>query len=193
MKKFIHKKNLLLFFILYVNSILITTAQDKIYTLQGKTILCAILKETKTSVFYNVNNVPKLYSIDFSEIDIIRYNNGKILNVANYNSDYNYVLTTINKQNRFNNSSTEFMSYANSLASEMTQTILGKIPGKIDNSSYQIYTDLVYQDSITLNITVPIKITYEKYLSINNGYIIGQIIIKPDGTKQWFFKKQGTY
>jgi hypothetical protein len=192
-KKFIHKKNLLLFFILYVNSILITTAQDKIYTLQGKTILCAILKETKTSVFYNVNNVPKLYSIDFSEIDIIRYNNGKILNVANYNSDYNYVLTTINKQNRFNNSSTEFMSYANSLASEMTQTILGKIPGKIDNSSYQIYTDLVYQDSITLNITVPIKITYEKYLSINNGYIIGQIIIKPDGTKQWFFKKQGTY
>ena len=71
MKKFIHKKNLLLFFILYVNSILITTAQDKIYTLQGKTILCAILKETKTSVFYNVNNVPKLYSIDFSEIDYI--------------------------------------------------------------------------------------------------------------------------
>ena len=85
------------------------------------------------------------------------------------------------------------MSYANSLASEMTQTILGKIPGKIDNSSYQIYTDLVHQDSITLNIIIPIKITYEKYLSINNGYIIGQIIIKPDGTKQWFFKKQGTY
>ena len=193
MKKFIHKKILLLFFILYVNSILITTAQDKIYTLQGKTILCAILKETKTSVFYNVNNVPKLYSIDFSEIDIIRYNNGKILNIANYNSDYNYVLTSINKQNKFNNNSTEFMSYANSLASEMTQTILGKIPGKIDNSSYQIYTDLVHQDSITLNITIPIKITYEKYLSINNGYIIGQIIIKPDGTKQWFFKKQGTY
>jgi hypothetical protein len=192
-KKFIHKKILLLFFILYVNSILITTAQDKIYTLQGKTILCAILKETKTSVFYNVNNVPKLYSIDFSEIDIIRYNNGKILNIANYNSDYNYVLTSINKQNKFNNNSTEFMSYANSLASEMTQTILGKIPGKIDNSSYQIYTDLVHQDSITLNITIPIKITYEKYLSINNGYIIGQIIIKPDGTKQWFFKKQGTY
>ena len=193
MKKFIHKKILLLFFILYVNSILITTAQDKIYTLQGKTILCAILKETKTSVFYNVNNVPKLYSIDFSEIDIIRYNSGKILNIANYNSDYNYVLTSINKQNKFNNNSTEFMSYANSLASEMTQTILGKIPGKIDNSSYQIYTDLVHQDSITLNITIPIKITYEKYLSINNGYIIGQIIIKPDGTKQWFFKKQGTY
>jgi len=192
-KKFIHKKILLLFFILYVNSILITTAQDKIYTLQGKTILCAILKETKTSVFYNVNNVPKLYSIDFSEIDIIRYNSGKILNIANYNSDYNYVLTSINKQNKFNNNSTEFMSYANSLASEMTQTILGKIPGKIDNSSYQIYTDLVHQDSITLNITIPIKITYEKYLSINNGYIIGQIIIKPDGTKQWFFKKQGTY
>lgn len=193
MKKFIHKKILLLFFILYVNSILITAAQDKIYTLQGKTILCAILKETKTSVFYNVNNVPKLYSIDFSEIDIIRYNNGKILNIANYNSDDNYVLTSINKQNKFNNNSTEFMSYANSLASEMTQTILGKIPGKIDNSSYQIYTDLVHQDSITLNIIIPIKITYEKYLSINNGYIIGQIIIKPDGTKQWFFKKQGTY
>lgn len=193
MKKFIHKKILLLLFILYVNSILITTAQDKIYTLQGKTIVCAILKETKTSVFYNVNNVPKLYSIDFSEIDIIRYNSGKILNIANYNSDYNYVLTSINKQNKFNNNSTEFMSYANSLASEMTQTILGKIPGKIDNSSYQIYTDLVHQDSITLNIIIPIKITYEKYLSINNGYIIGQIIIKPDGTKQWFFKKQGTY
>jgi len=192
-KKFIHKKILLLLFILYVNSILITTAQDKIYTLQGKTIVCAILKETKTSVFYNVNNVPKLYSIDFSEIDIIRYNSGKILNIANYNSDYNYVLTSINKQNKFNNNSTEFMSYANSLASEMTQTILGKIPGKIDNSSYQIYTDLVHQDSITLNIIIPIKITYEKYLSINNGYIIGQIIIKPDGTKQWFFKKQGTY
>ena len=83
------------------------------------------------------------------------------------------------------------MGFANALARQMSESILLKMAGKVENSSVAVYYDSVYKDVANGDINIPIKITYEKYNALNNGFIKGTIKVKSDGSKVWVFENAG--
>jgi len=157
-------------------------AQDRIFKKQGGFIDCNIYNETDSILYYKSGNGAILSSININEVDIIRYQNGKVSNIVHevpdeYAKDINFKLF----QNEYKTDN--FLNYINSIARESSDIILRNIPGKIDNSNYNIYFDQISFDENKNELNIPIKISYEKYLSINNGFVKATIIVSSDGKR----------
>ncbi len=181
----------IIFAIAFVMKVSLSFAQDKIYKKEGGIIECKITDVVDEKVFYkgaDGNGVTK--EIKKSEIDIIKYDGGKVV-------DYSVADTTkrikeeTKPEKKFDRNSDEFVNYANSLARQMSQSILLKMAGRVENSSVAVYFDSVYKDMMTGEINIPIIIKYEKYNALNNGFIKGTIKVKPDGSKVWVFENAG--
>ena len=185
-----NSKKIFLFIALLVNLCLF--AQDKIYKKSGGIIECKITDILEDKVFYKALNSDDLTKeMKKADIDIIRYANGKMEDYSAIGAEKNEVNKESKKEDKFDRNSEDFVGFANALARQMSESILLKMAGKVENSSVAVYYDSVYKDVANGDINIPIKITYEKYNALNNGFIKGTIKVKSDGSKVWVFENAG--
>jgi hypothetical protein len=152
--------------------------------LNGSFIDGKVIKDTKDAISYTLAGNDLINSIQKKDIDLIKFENGKIEDLTLAQKDDEYAITNENKLFDSRKNTDEFKNYINSIARETTASILKNIPGKIDNASYNIYFDLITFDAKNEEIDVPIKILYEKYLAINNGFVQATIKILHDGKRK---------
>ena len=164
-------------------------AQDKIYKKSGGIIVCKITDVLDDKMFYTLpDNNAGTTEIYKSEIDMVRYANGKM---EDYSSIVSKKEIVKKKDEEFDRNSKEFVDFANGLAHQMAQQILIKMAGKVENSSVAVYFDSVFKDPTNGTINIPIKISYEKYNALNNGFIKGTIKVEKDGNRLWVFENAG--
>jgi len=163
--------------------------QDRIYKRDGDIIKCKITDILDDKVFYKLiegDDVTK--EIVKSNIDLIKYEDGKMEDYSAYNKEGSNVGNNTDKSAKFDRNSDEFVNYANSLAKQVGEDILRKCANNYANASTSVYFDACYKDPYSEEITIPIRIAYQKGALANDRYIKGSIKVKKDGSKTWVYQ-----
>jgi hypothetical protein len=164
-------------------------AQDKIYKKDGEVLKCNITDVLDEKVFYKLiegNDVTQ--EILKANIDIIKYADGKMEDYSSIKAEPKKVETSSGGANKFDRNSDEFVNYANSIAKQVGEEILRKCAGRYDNSNTSVYFDAVYKDPYSEEISIPIRISYQKGFESNDRFIKGAIKIRRDGSKIWVYQ-----
>jgi len=164
-------------------------AQDKIYKKDGEIIKCTITDILDEKVFYKLLDAANdnTQEILKSNIDIIKYVDGKIEDYSNIKPESNKTETN-SGSNKFDRNSEEFVNYANSIAKQVGEDILRKCAGRYDNANTSVYFDAVYKDPYSEEISIPIRVSYQKGAESNDRFIKGAIKIRKDGSKTWVYQ-----
>jgi hypothetical protein len=169
-------------------------SQDVISKKDGTELKVKVTEVTEEAIKYKKfeNLDGPTYSLETAKIVKIKYENGSEESYAAVENKANTTQTASNngeKPAKLINDP-NFKRQVEAIAKDAGEQVLESCSGSKDNSGTDIYWDGVYKDINTGDITVPIRVWWNKKWAPdgNRRSIRGKVIVYTTGKKKWVYQ-----
>ena len=177
-------------------------AQDIIYKLDGSEIKANVTDILDDNVKYKKFDNPDgpTYSISTANIEKIKYENGSIDKFAGDNSKSDKNESSPEKTVSEGGSDVksalddeDFKRQIEGMAKEAGEQVMHSCTNKADNYSTEIYWDGVYKNSITNEITIPIRVKWDNAFKQGDRWVRGTVKISSSGSRVWTYQNDSGF
>lgn len=178
----------------------IAYCQDVLTKTDGSTLNIKIVEVGETSIKYKKSDNPDgpAYTIAIKDVAKVKYKNGSedvfsaktdapASNEESKSSSGEASKTESSGKFDINDENTA--KKVEAIARYAGESILSKCTGKVDNSSTEVFYDGVFQNDVTKELTIPIKIAWQPRSGEGNRkWIKGVVKVAADGKKTWTYQ-----